>query len=143
MTHTEYWEEISELAQRAGEAVESFSPPEELPAETVAMRFLREGVGPAIMVYVDARTGGEWTRFPAVEHSLLERALNDFLSLYARCYGYEVDCQFTVREAAELLLATHNVKDTAQQLTKVPPREEMDEAWTQRARPEAVDGREP
>lgn len=134
MAHTQYWEEISSLAQRAGEAVESFVPPEDLPAEEQAMTFLRDGVGPAIMVYVDARTGEEWTRFPPVEHSLLERALNDFLALYARCYGYEVDCQFTVREAAELLLSTHNIKDTAQQLTKVPPREDMDEGWTPRGR---------
>ena len=140
MTHTQYWDEISELAQRAGEAVEEFSLPEEPPDEEAAISFLREGVGPAIMVYVDARTGEEWTRFPPIEHSLLERALNDFLGLYARCFGYEVDCQFSVREAAELLLATHNLKDTAQQLTKVPPREDMDAGWTQRGQTTGPDG---
>jgi hypothetical protein len=130
MTHTEHWEEISELAQRAGSARESFVPPEDPPDEGRAMEFLRDGVGPAVMVYVDARTGDDWTRFPPVEHSLLERALNDFLELYARCYGYDLDCEFAVREAAEALLETNNVKDTAQVLTRVPPREEMPEAWT-------------
>jgi hypothetical protein len=94
------------------------------------MTFLREGVGPTVMIYVDARTGDEWTRFPPVEHSLLERTLNDFLELYTRSYGYEVDCEFTVREAAEVLLETHNVADTAQVLTKVPTRERDHEAGT-------------
>ncbi|PSP76913.1 hypothetical protein BRC81_11230 [Halobacteriales archaeon QS_1_68_20] len=129
MSHTEYWEEISELAQRAGTAREEFVPPENPPAEERAIDLLRNGLGPTIMVYVDARTG-EWVRFPPVEHSLLEQTLNDFLELYARCYGYEIDAEFTVREAAETLLETNNVKDTAQLLTGIPPREEMPDAWS-------------
>ena len=129
MDHTEYWDEISELSQRAGIASEEFVPPEDPPDEARAMEFLRNGVGPAIMVYVDARTG-EWIRFPPVEHSLLERTLNEFLELYARCYGYDIDCEFTIREAAETLIETHNVKDTAQILTHVPPREEMPDGWS-------------
>jgi hypothetical protein len=133
MSHTRHWDEISELAQRASAAKEEFVPPEEPPDEDRAMAFLREGAGPAIMVYVDARTGDDWTRFPPVEHSLLERALNDFLELYTRCYGYEVDCEFSVREAAETLLETHNVADTAQVLTKVPPRESAPRAESDEA----------
>ena len=129
MTHTEYWDRISDLAERATAAREAFVPPEEPPDEHRAMQLLREGVGPAIMIYVDARTGGDLTRFPDVEHSLLEQALNDFLELYASCYGYEIECRYSVREAAETLVATHNVADTAQLLTKVPPREEMPEGW--------------
>ncbi|MEF8774725.1 MAG: hypothetical protein V5A37_08415 [Halobacteriales archaeon] len=123
MGHTQYWERISELAQGASAAEEEFVPPEDPPDETRAMEFVREGVGPAIMVYVDARTGDDWTRFPPVEHSLLERALNDYLELYTRAYGYDVDCEFTLREAAETLLDTNNIADTARILTKVPPRE--------------------
>lgn len=129
MTHTEYWEEISGLAEKAGTAREEFVPPEDPPDEQQAIEFLREGVGPAIMVYVDARTG-EWVRFPPVEHSLLERALNDFLELYARCYGQEIDCQFSIREAAEALIETHNVRDVARILTHVPEREAMPDAWS-------------
>ncbi len=129
MSHTDYWEEISELAQRATAAREEFVPPEDPPDERRATELLREGLGPTIMVYVDARTG-EWTRFPPVEHSLLERTLNDFLELYARCFGYEIDAEFTVREAAETLIETNNVRDTAQLLTGVPSREEMPDAWS-------------
>ena len=129
MTHTEYWDRISDLAERATAAREVFVPPEEPPDVYRAMQFLREGVGPAIMIYVDARTGGDLTRFSDVEHSLLEQALNDFLEMYASCYGYEIECRYSVRETAETLVATHNVADTAQILTKVPPREEMPDGW--------------
>jgi hypothetical protein len=129
MTHTEYWERISELAARATTAREEFVPPEDPPDERRATEFLRNGVGPAVSIYIEARSGGDQTPFPDVEHSLLERALNDFLELYTRCYGYEVDCTFSVLEAAETLVQTHNVKDTAQVLTKVPPREDAPGAW--------------
>lgn len=129
MTHTEYWDRIADLADDASTAREEFVPPEEPPDERRATVFLQDGVGPAISIYIEARSGEEWTRFPEVEHCLLERALNDFLELYARCYGYDVECEFSIREAAETLVETHNVKDTAQLLTKVPPREELPDAW--------------
>jgi hypothetical protein len=129
MSQTEYFERISDLAERATAAREAFVPPEDPPDERRATEFLRNGVGPAIAIYVEARTGDEWTRFPDVEHSLLKRSLNDFLELYALCYGRDLECEFSVREAAETMLQTHNVKDTAQLLTKVPPREEMPESW--------------
>jgi len=121
--HTDHWEDIAALARAAGEARESFEPPEDPPAEDRALEFLREGAGPAIMVYVDARTGEDWTRFPDVEHSLLRRSMNDFLELYARCYGREVECEFSLREAAEALLDTEDLAATARTLTKVPPRD--------------------
>lgn len=130
MGRTQYWDEISELAQRADTAREEFVPPEDPPDEERAMALLRNGVGPVIMVYIDARTGDDWTRFPPVEHSLLERALNDFLELYAHCFGRDIDCEYTVREAAEMLLETHNVADTAQQLTKIPAREQLEGPWS-------------
>jgi len=129
MTHTDYWERIADLAERATADREAFVPPEDPPDEERATEFLQDGVGPAIAIYVEARSDDGWTRFPDVEHSLLERALNDYLELYARCYGYDVDPAVSVREAAETLLGTHNVKDTAQLLTKVPPREEMPRGW--------------
>ena len=52
-----------------------------------------------------------------------ERALNDWLELYARCHGRSIDAEFTVREVAELLVETHDLADTAQLLTGVPARE--------------------
>jgi len=87
------------------------------------MTFLREGLGPVVAIYCQARTGGgPPVAFSDVEFTLLQRAMNDWLELYTRCYGVKLDAQFTVREAAELLVRTHNVRDVAQELTKVPAR---------------------
>lgn len=122
MSHSEHWDRIAELADSARDDVESFQPPEHPPQEDEAMQYLIEGVGPLVMVYVKGRTGGEPAPFSETEFALMERALNDWLELYARCYGEIVETDVTVREAAELLLDTRNVKDVAQILTRVPQR---------------------
>jgi hypothetical protein len=85
------------------------------------MEFLREGAGPAIWLYVEARVDG-FVRIPPEELASLEGAMNDWFELYARCYGVELDAEFTIREAAEALLETHNVLDVARILTHVPER---------------------
>lgn len=122
MGHSDYWERIAALADDARNDVESFQPPEHPPREDEAMGYLREGVGPLVMVYIRGRTGGQPAPFSETEFALMERALNDWLELYARCYGEVVETDVTVREAAELLLDTRNVKDVAQILTRVPQR---------------------
>ena len=86
------------------------------------MQYLREGAGPAVSLYVEARTGGLMVHFPPDEYHALEGAMNAYLDLYAACYGVDLDGEFTIREAAELLVDTHNVKDVAQILTGVPER---------------------
>lgn len=113
---------IDRLAQQATEDCAAFEPPADPPAEERAMTYLREGAGPAISVYVEARTGGLMVRFPPDRYRALEGAMNDWLSLYAACYGVELDAEFTVREAAEVLVDTHNIADVAQILTGVPAR---------------------
>jgi hypothetical protein len=105
-------------AGAARRARERFDPPEHPPDETRAMRYLREGFGPTVWLYVQARTG-EWTRLSDSEMALLDRAVNDWLALYARCFGVEADPAVPVRTAAELLVETHNVRDTAAVLTRV------------------------
>jgi hypothetical protein len=121
MAHSEYWNRIAANADRARRARERFEPPEDPPDEERAVDLLRDGLGPLVATYVEARTGGgEPTAFSEVEFTLLQRALNDWLELYALCYGVDLDAAFTVREAAELLIETHNVHDTARALTKVP-----------------------
>lgn len=118
---SEYRSRIEDLAERARRDRDQFEPPVNPPDERRALRYLREGFGRAVWCYVEARTG-EWARFDPDEFDRLERAMNDWLELYARCYGIEIDAEFTVRQAAELLLDTHNVHDTARVLTHVPPR---------------------
>ncbi|MFB6108323.1 MAG: hypothetical protein ABEJ82_05720 [Haloplanus sp.] len=111
-----------ELGREAATAREAFDPPAELPAEERALSYLRRGAGPVVALYVEARTGGEQVAFDPEAWDALERALNDWLALYARCYGVEMDPGFTVREAAELLVRTHDIADVAQLLTCVPER---------------------
>jgi hypothetical protein len=119
---SDYEDRIDEVAADARRERESFDPPADPPAPDRAMHYCREGVGDVLAVYVDARSA-EWpVRFEPEEHRLLERALNDWLDLYARCYGVETEASFAVREAAELLVDTHNVRDVAQLLTGVPDR---------------------
>ncbi|MFB6184145.1 MAG: hypothetical protein ABEI96_06275 [Haloarculaceae archaeon] len=117
-----YADRIDELADAAAAARESFEPPADPPDEERAMELLREGFGPTVVVYLDARTGDEMPRFGREEFDRLERASDTWLSLYAACYGEDVDVDVPVRTAAELLMETHNVKDVAQVLTDVPPR---------------------
>ncbi|WP_327052475.1 hypothetical protein [Halomicrococcus gelatinilyticus] len=121
---SEYRDRIADLAERSREDREAFEPPADPPAEAEALSYLRSGVGEVVAVYVEGRTG-EFAAFDDVELSLLERALNDWLELYARCYGEEIDAEFTVREVAELVVATHDVTDVAQLLTHVPRRREQ------------------
>ena len=92
------------------------------PAAEKATRYLREGAGEAISVYVDGRTGGRRVPFSAAELEALEGAMNDWLECYALCHGVSLEASFTVREAAELLLETRNVHDVGQLLTGVPQR---------------------
>jgi hypothetical protein len=114
------WERVQELAARAQRDRERFAPPVEPPDEERAMAYLREGVGPAISVYVEGRTGGDLAAFSEVEVSLLEDAVATWLGLYARCYGVDRDVDVSLRQAAELLVDTRNVADTAALLTRVP-----------------------
>lgn len=84
------------------------------------MAILREGFGPTVSLYVECRTGGRAVRFDEDEFAELQRAMNEWLELYAACYGREIDADHTVRTAAEALLDTENVHDVARLLTGVP-----------------------
>ncbi|RRJ29203.1 hypothetical protein [Halocatena pleomorpha] len=120
--NTERHERIATLTEQARQDRAAFEPPADPPDEERAVGLLRNGVGPAVSVYIEAHATDEPARFDPGELSRLERAMNDWLTLYARCYDVSIDAEFTVREAAELLLETHDIKDTAQLLTQVPPR---------------------
>ncbi len=92
------------------------------PSPEGAPAYLRDGAGQAIWCYVEARTGGRLVALSAAEFEALERAMNRWLECYTRCYGVDLEAEFTVRVAAELLLETQNVDDVGQILTGVPER---------------------
>jgi len=110
---------IEALADRAQADRQRFDPPTDPPDEERAMRFLRNGVGPALAVYIEGRTG-EQVRFDAATFERLERAMNEWLECYAGCYGVDIEADFTLRTAAEALVDTHDIGDVARVLTKVP-----------------------
>jgi len=118
-----YADRIAALHGRARRDEEAFERPPDPPAEAEAMRYLREGFGECVTVYLDARTGGPPVRFDTEEFDRLEDAMNTWLSLYARCHGVELDASFTVRTAAAVFIDTHDLKGTAAVLTHVPRRE--------------------
>ena len=115
-------ERIWELSEQATEDCAAFEPPEEPPAPERAMTYLRQGAGPAVSIYVEARTGRHMIHFPPDEYHALEGTMNAYLDLYGACYGADIQPQFTIRKAAELLIDTHNIKDVAQILTGIPDR---------------------
>ena len=114
---------IEELAVSVREEREAFEPPSDPDeADECAKRYCREGIGPTIMVYVEGRAGDELVAFEADAFARLERTLNGWLALYARCYGVDADPDVTIREAAEVFVDTHSAKHTAEILTGVPER---------------------
>lgn len=117
-----FHQRIHETTERAAEDCAAFEPPVSPPDEERATEILREGVGPAVSLYVEAKTGGLNIHFPPEEYRALEASVNDWLGLYAACYGVDMEPDVTLRAAAELLVDTHNISDVAQILTGVPER---------------------
>lgn len=85
--------------------------------EEAALVAARDGLGPVVAVYVEARTADEWVWFSEVEMERLHAATRDWLAVYAGCHGVDADPDVTVREAAEVLLDTHDITDVAALLT--------------------------
>lgn len=121
MDASEAVDRIDVLVERAASDREAFEQPDAPTADDRAMAYLREGLGPAVWTYVEARTNGLVVIRPD-DFARLEGAMNDWLELYSRCYGTDIEADFTIREAAELLIETRNIRDVAQLLTHVPQR---------------------
>lgn len=119
---TRLHERIWELSETATRSCAAFEPPPDPPDEGRAMGYLREGVGPAVALFLEGRTGGRTVYFPPDEYRALESAMNAYLDLYCACYGVDIAGECQLRAAAELLVDTHNIRDVAQILTGVPER---------------------
>ena len=125
---TDVSERIAALSTRASRDREAFDPPSDPPDEERALGYLVDGAGDAVSLYIETRSG-ELYSFTDAEFASLERAFNDWLELYAACYGVDLETSFTVREAAELLIETHSIRETALLLTHVPERDRT-RAWS-------------
>ncbi|WP_435074192.1 hypothetical protein [Halorubrum sp. HHNYT27] len=85
--------------------------------EEAALVAARDGLGPVVGAYVEARTAEEPVWLSGRELDRLHGATSDWLAVYARCRGVDADPDVTVREAAELLIDTHDITDVAALLT--------------------------
>ncbi|QZP37850.1 hypothetical protein [Halobaculum magnesiiphilum] len=110
--------DIAALTARAATARER-SESAEVPDEAAAADAARDGLGPVVARYIEARTGNV-ERLSVEGLGDLDRACNDWLVVYARRYGVECDPGVPVRTAAEALLDTHDIVATARVLTGVP-----------------------
>lgn len=119
-SRSRFGDRIERLADEAARERAAIDP--DPPDDERAMSLLREGFGPTVAVYCEARTGESMARFSAAEFDRLEDAVEDWLAAYTACYGVEIEAGHSVREAAELLVETRNVRDVAQLLTGVPER---------------------
>jgi hypothetical protein len=114
---------VEDQAERVREEREAFDPPADFEAaEDCAKRLCRDGIGPTILIYVEGRAGGELVAFDEETFDQLERTLNEWLALYARCYGVDADPDVTIRAAAEVFVDTHSATHAAEILTGVPER---------------------
>ena len=84
--------------------------------------YLKNGVGPAVLLYIGARSKHGITPITPEQFQNIENNMNGWLELYARCHGEEIEASFSLREAAVLFIETHNIFDVAQILTRIPER---------------------
>ena len=95
MKRSAYWEEVTTLVERSREECASFDP---AAAESDPQVPLESGVGPIVGLYVSSRREGE--PLSAVEESLLEGVLNDWLEQFAACHDTVPDDRVSLHEVA-------------------------------------------
>ncbi len=106
-------------AARASERAGVTDPP----ADAAARRAARDGLGPVVACYIEARVSEE-ERVQPRDLDLLNRATEDWLAVYARHLGVDCAPSVPVRVAAETLLDTRNIVSVARVLTGVPARQD-------------------
>jgi hypothetical protein len=95
MKRSAYWEEVTALVERSREECASFEPAAEESDPHVP---LAAGVAPIVRLYVDSRRESE--PLSAVEESLLEGVLNDWLDQFAACHDTVPDDRVSLHEVA-------------------------------------------
>ena len=117
---TDYDDRIRRLDTHARQVAATLDP--DPPDEERAADILRLGVGPTVALYCEARTGDDWHRFDEREFSRLQTTLDRWLACYGACYGVDLEEDYSIRTAAELLVETRDARAVAAVLTGVPDR---------------------
>lgn len=111
---------VEALAERARRARCCFLPPENPPDRDRAREYLRDGVGPTVALYGEATMGSPGDSLPPQIRTRLDGVLNDWLELYAGCFGVHLQADATVARAADSLSECHDLRETARKLTGIP-----------------------
>jgi hypothetical protein len=115
-----YWEEVRTVVERTREhcrAPDGDHDPDRDPDRGEPAVPVEAGVGPVLRLYVRSRREGE--PLSAVEESLLEGALNDWLARFAARHGTALDDRVTLHEAAMRYADTGSLRATCRDLAGV------------------------
>lgn len=101
---------MARLVARSQRECVAFDPDRDDPR-----RCLTTGVEPIVSLYIEVRRATDDTLSP-VEQSLLDRALDDWLSQYAASHGVHHSGRFTVHELAVAYAADGDLRSTVDDL---------------------------
>jgi hypothetical protein len=110
MSRSAQWSAVARLVEQSQRECAAFDPEHDDPR-----RCLAEGVEPIVSLYIDARRTNDDALSP-VELSLLERALNDWLSQYAASNDVSFHAHFTVHETAVAYAVDGELRSTVDDL---------------------------
>lgn len=113
MSRSSHWPAVATLVDTSQQTAEQFDPGTDDPEQC-----LSAGIEPIVELYIDVRQA-ENERLTPVEQSLLERALNDWLSLYADCHDVPFHAHFTVHEMAVAYAGNGDLPSTVDELLGV------------------------
>jgi hypothetical protein len=116
MKRSAYWAEVTALVEQSREDCASFDP---TAAESDPHVPLESGVGPIVRLYVDSRRESE--PLSAVEESLLEGVLNDWLDQYAACHDTVPDDRVSLHEVAMCYAEHGSLVATGRDLVGLDP----------------------
>ncbi|QHS16421.1 hypothetical protein [Halopenitus persicus] len=112
-TRSAYWETVAAVVERARRRHERFDP-----ADDAAATAIDEGIRPIVAVYARARRDG--VTLSAVERSLLEGVLNDWLAAYAGCLGRSIENTYSIHEVARTCREHGTVADAVDAIVASP-----------------------
>lgn len=115
MSRSNYWRDVASVAEATRQECDSFDPETGDPGTCIDT-----GIAPIVSLYVRVRRDG--AQLSAVERSLLEGALADWLSAFAACHDVPFDGGYTVREVALAWTDNGSLRETVRGLVGVQER---------------------
>ena len=113
MSRSARWPDVARLVARSQRECAAFDPARDDP-----QRCLEVGVEPLVSLYIEVCRANDDALSPG-EQSLLDRALDDWLSQYAASQGVHHSGWFTVHELAVAYAADGDLRSTVDDLLEL------------------------